>query len=62
MCELCDAAGQWVCDCGRVVRIGQACVCGSVRGDTYVPCVVVWLDETDFAPFGVNRAGRRRRR
>lgn len=62
MCELCDAAGQWVCDCGRVVRVGLACVCGAVRSDSYVPCVTVWLDGTDLAMFGPNRAERRRRR
>lgn len=57
MCSVCDDLGQWVCDCSRIVPIGEACVCGSVRADTYVPCISIFIG----SEFG-NREQRRKKK
>lgn len=67
MCQICDDLGQWVCDCGRVVKIGRACRdCRRVRSDSYVDCVTMYLS-TAGEPLQMqgrvpNRAARRVKR
>jgi hypothetical protein len=58
MCKICDSLGQWVCDCGLINPIGNACPCGGQRSDTYRSrgVVVICDDGTQM----LNRAQRRR--
>ena len=65
MCQICDDLGQWVCDCGSVVKIGRVCQCGASRSDTCVDCVTMYLtvvgEPLSFRGRVPNRAQRRAR-
>ena len=66
MCQICDDLGQWVCDCGTVVKLGCSCECGSSRLEVDVGCVTMYLsvvgEPTAFRGRVPNRADRRARR